>query len=116
MMIRAFFLFLVTACFYGQQGFAADPSLILPAACTPGQDCWIVNHVDMNPEDEKAEDFTCGKRTYDGHEGTDFGLRDAKAIREGVSVLAAAPGKVLRVRDSMPDAQPSSAEIARLLA
>jgi hypothetical protein len=70
----------------------------------------------MNPTPDKAEDFTCGNRTYDGHEGTDFGLRDLTAMKEGVSVLAAAPGKVLRVRDDMPDAQPSPAEVSKLLA
>ncbi len=95
---------------------AAEPQLILPAACMPGQDCWVVNHVDMNPAPDKAEDFTCGKRTYEGHEGTDFGVRDLNAMKAGVSVLAAAPGKVLRVRDAMPDAQPSATEIASLLA
>lgn len=92
------------------------PRLMLPAACTPGQDCWIVNQVDMNPAEDTAEDFTCGSKTYDGHEGTDFGLLDAAAMSRGTSVLAAAPGKVLRVRDAMPDTQPTPEEIEKMLA
>lgn len=89
--------------------------LMMPAACTLGEQCWIVNHVDMAPETGEAKDFTCGPRTYDGHEGTDFGLKDMKMMKEGVSVLAAADGKVLRVRDNMPDAQATQVQIDRML-
>jgi hypothetical protein len=28
---------------------AAPPSLILPLACVPNRDCWIANHVDLEP-------------------------------------------------------------------
>ena len=90
--------------------------LMLPVACTQGQDCWIVNQVDMDPEEGKARDYTCGVQTYDGHEGTDFGLRDARAMEEGVSVLAAAPGKVLRVRDTMEDFQPTPEQLEKMIA
>jgi murein DD-endopeptidase MepM/ murein hydrolase activator NlpD len=118
-MIRFHFLFLFSF-FLGfpiiPPAFAAAPQLILPAACTPGTDCWVVNHVDMNPEKASGQDFTCGPRAYDGHEGTDFGLKDRQSIMNGVSVLAAAPGKVLRVRDAMPDAQPTQEQIDRYLA
>lgn len=102
--------------FLATPALAAAPQLILPAACTPGSDCWVVNHVDMNPAPDAAQDFTCGPRAYEGHEGTDFGLRDRKALEEGVSVLAAAPGTVLRVRDAMPDAQPTAEQIQKYLA
>jgi murein DD-endopeptidase MepM/ murein hydrolase activator NlpD len=96
-------------------GAAEAPRLMVPAACTLGQDCWIVNHVDMNPAVEIAEDYTCGTRSYDGHEGTDFGLPDMAAMARGVSVLAAAGGTVLRVRDGMDDRQPSPEEIDAML-
>ncbi len=95
---------------------AAPLRLMMPAACTPGQNCWIVNHVDMNPASGVAEDFTCGSKTYDGHEGTDFGLLDTATMKTGVSVLAAAPGKVMRVRNNMPDGNPTSEQIEKLLA
>ncbi len=90
--------------------------LMLPVACTQGQNCWIVNQLDMNPADGVAQDFTCGVQTYDGHEGTDFGLRDAVAMTEGVSVLATAPGKVLRVRDNMNDMQPNAEQMDQMIA
>lgn len=118
-MIRSaalFFFCLLLTVFTATPLLAAAPQLILPAACSPGTDCWVVNHVDMNPAKDQAADFTCGPRTYDGHEGTDFGLKDRKAITAGISVLAAAPGKILRVRDAMADAQPTQQQIDQYLA
>jgi len=119
-MRKAFFLYLgaITILLAGGAVPAwADnvPRLMIPAACTLGQECWIVNHVDMNPAVEISEDYTCGGRSYDGHEGTDFGLADRAAMQKGVSVLAAAKGKVLRVRDNMEDRQPADAEIDAML-
>lgn len=114
-MIRFNILFLLSF-FTVNFAFAAAPQLILPAACTPGVDCWVVNHVDMNPSKDMAQDFTCGPRTYDAHEGSDFAVKDRKAIETGVSVLAAAPGKILRVRDAMQDAQPTRQQIDQYLA
>lgn len=90
--------------------------LMLPAACAPGQDCWVVNYTDMNPAIDQAEDYTCNQATYDGHEGTDFGLRDLTQMKSGVSVLAVAPGKVTRVRDGIVDRQPTKEEIDEMLA
>ncbi|MDB5490966.1 MAG: peptidase family protein [Micavibrio sp.] len=106
------FVFLVSA----PPGWAADMRLMLPAACAPGQDCWVVNYADMNPARDKAEDYTCGAATYDEHEGTDFGLKDTAQMKAGVSVLAAAPGKVLSIRDGLPDRQPTKQEIEEMLA
>lgn len=88
---------------------------MLPAACAPGQDCWVVNYPDMNPSETLAQDYTCGRTTYDGHEGTDFGLKDKAQMNTGISVLAAAAGKVLSVRDGLPDRQPSKEEIDDML-
>lgn len=82
---------------------AEDPiSLSWPVACTPGEDCWIVNYADLDPGPE-ARDFACGPRTYDGHGGTDIALRDKVEMDAGVSVLAAAGGEVMGLRDAMPD-------------
>jgi hypothetical protein len=78
------------------------PSLSLPLACEPGRDCWIANYVDADP-DEAARDYACGRMTYDGHKGTDFALRDLRAMADGVAVLAAADGIVASTRDGEPD-------------
>ena len=74
------------------------PQLHLPLACTPGLDCWITNHVDLDAS-SGVLDYACGKLTYDGHNGTDFAIRDRRAMRDGVAVLAAGAGIVRAIRD-----------------
>ncbi|MBC7802527.1 MAG: M23 family metallopeptidase [Candidatus Parcubacteria bacterium] len=76
---------------------ADPPALRLPLDCTPGADCWIANHVDLEPG-AGTRDYSCGTLTYNGHEGTDFALRDLAAMREGMRVVAAAAGVVRGVR------------------
>jgi hypothetical protein len=82
-----------------------DPDQVLrlqmPVNCELDRACFIPNLVDRD-EGEDARDFTCGTQTYDGHDGTDFRVPDLAPSRN-VDVLAAAPGRVLRVRDRMPD-------------
>jgi len=80
----------------------APPRFALPLDCAPGASCWIANHVDLDPGDG-ARDYACGALTYDGHRGTDFALRDLRAMQAGVAVLAAAAGVVAAVRDGEPD-------------
>jgi hypothetical protein len=74
----------------------------LPLRCEPGVDCWVMNYPDTD-RGAGAQDHTCGPRSYDGHKGTDFAIRDMAAMRAGVPVTAAASGTVLRVRDGMAD-------------
>lgn len=80
----------------------ALPRLALPIACVVGQTCEIQNYVDRDPG-PGAKDYRCGTRTYEGHSGLDIRLRDLAAQKRGVDVLAAADGKVLRVRDGVAD-------------
>ncbi|MSO75678.1 MAG: M23 family metallopeptidase [Alphaproteobacteria bacterium] len=68
----------------------------------PGETCWLVNHVDHEPG-SGARDYGCGGRVYDGHKGTDIGLRNRAVMDRGVAVLAAAPGRVVSVRDGVVD-------------
>ena len=75
---------------------------VLPLQCTLQQDCWILNYVDTDPG-PGARDGHCGNRTYDGHKGTDFALRDMAAMKRGVTVRAALAGTVLRIRNNAPD-------------
>lgn len=88
----------------GADGLAPSgpPRLGLPLACQLGETCWLLNYPDADPG-PAARDFTCGARTYDTHDGTDFALRDVAAAQRGVPVLAAADGKVVVVRDGEPD-------------
>ncbi len=76
--------------------------LTLPVACTLGKTCFLQNYVDRVPG-KGVGDYTCGQATYDGHKGTDFRVLSVTAARKNVSVLAAAPGRVLRVRDGVAD-------------
>jgi hypothetical protein len=78
------------------------PRLALPIACKPGADCQLQNHVDRDPG-PGARDFRCGGQTYEAHSGTDIRLTDHAARLRGVDVLAAAPGRVVRLRDGEPD-------------
>ncbi len=79
------------------------PELSFPLNCTPTQDCWVINYVDIGPDDGDDIDHTCGPRTYDGHKGTDIAILDGMAIKIGVPVLAVKDGTVKRVRDGEPD-------------
>ncbi len=78
------------------------PRLSLPIDCTLGQDCYIQNYVDHDPGPGYA-DFTCAHLTYDGHKGTDFALLSRAAMAEGVTVHAAADGRVTALRNGMAD-------------
>jgi len=82
---------------------AADqPSLGLPLICEPGRTCWLVNHVDHDPG-PGMRDYACGAHGYNGHTGVDIAIRDYSKMENGVGVIAAAPGTVLRLRDGVLD-------------
>jgi hypothetical protein len=94
-MIRSVLLFFA----FIAPAFAQNVQLRLPVACEIGRDCLVQHYVDLDPS-SAARDYQCGSLTYDGHNGTDIRVRTAKAQ---VDVLAAAPGRVLRLRDGVPD-------------
>ena len=77
-------------------------ALGLPLECRLGETCWVANYVDVDPA-TSARDFRCHARTYEGHDGTDFAIRDLSVMAAGVPVLAAAPGVVRSTRDGMTD-------------
>jgi len=78
------------------------PRLVLPIQCRPGADCEIQNYVDRDPG-PGAKDYQCGTRSYQDHDGIDFRLATLALQRRGVAVLAAADGRVLRLRDGVDD-------------
>ncbi|HAN47144.1 MAG TPA: peptidase M23 [Cyanobacteria bacterium UBA8156] len=80
-------------------GAQTAPRFRWPVACTLGQDCFVMLYVDRDPGPGE-QDFGCGRQTYDGHKGTDIAIADPTVRRP---VVAAAPGRVLRVRDGVPD-------------
>jgi hypothetical protein len=83
-------------------GANGRPELGLPIRCEVGRTCWITNYVDLDPG-KGVRDHSCAAFGYDGHKGTDFAIRDLKAMADGVVVIASAPGTVRGVRDGMED-------------
>lgn len=81
----------------------AAPVFAMPVVCRPGVDCLVQSFVDAAPGDA-FRDFTCGALTYDDHNGTDIRLPSHVELERGYTVVAAAPGRVIAVRDGMPDA------------
>jgi murein DD-endopeptidase MepM/ murein hydrolase activator NlpD len=82
---------------------AADAlQLDLPIRCAVGENCWVVNYVDLDAGPDKR-DYHCGRVTYDGHKGTDIAIRDFGAMQAGVAVVAATAGEVEGTRDGMDD-------------
>ncbi|KFC69227.1 Peptidase, family M23/M37 [Bosea sp. LC85] len=79
------------------------PRFVLPLSCEVGRNCFIQNYVDADPT-SSAKDYACGSLSYDKHNGTDFRLATMTAQRAGVDVLAAADGRVVRLRDGSADA------------
>lgn len=80
----------------------APPRLEFPVACEPGRTCEIQHYFDRDPG-PGTRDYRCGSQTYNGHDGLDVRVPDMAAQRRGVAVLAAAAGKVARLRDGMAD-------------
>ncbi len=80
---------------------AAPPELSLPIDCKIGETCWLVNFVDHDPG-PGSQDFRCGDLSYNTHKGTDIAIMNDAIMQADVSVLAAAPGRVIRKRDGVP--------------
>lgn len=77
-------------------------SLGLPLLCKIGATCWVANYVDVDTS-LNVRDFRCRLRSYDGHDGVDFALRDLAVMGQGVTVVASAAGRVKNIRDGMAD-------------
>ncbi|MBK6544183.1 MAG: peptidoglycan DD-metalloendopeptidase family protein [Saprospiraceae bacterium] len=91
-------IFYLQAChnLFSQQAFLNSP--------IKGQylnDYFIVNYVDWSFD--SIHDHHCGSKTYDGHAGTDFAIKNFSQMDKGIEVLAAADGIVTAVVDSLFD-------------
>ncbi|MBI1300551.1 MAG: peptidoglycan DD-metalloendopeptidase family protein [Alphaproteobacteria bacterium] len=107
------FIFL-SGVFYNKAIAESETKFIMPVACHYGEECWVVNFVDVDPVDNAAADFKCGPKTYDKHKGTDFALASVRQMNAGVNVLAAADGRVLRFRDTEDDRLKTPEELAEI--
>jgi len=101
-------LVLISACARAEAPKAPEgPRLVLPIDCKIGSTCEVQTYVDHDPG-RGAEDYRCGERTNDGHDGVDFRVPDLAAQAAGVAVLAAADGTVARLRDGVADVSVNS--------
>jgi hypothetical protein len=96
------FLAIMAFLFAARFTFAAPPVLGLPIHCQIGVDCYIQNFMDHD-RGLGWRDYACGSLSYDGHNGTDFGVVDLVTMKTGVNVLAASAGTVIAIRDGEPD-------------
>ena len=78
------------------------PVFELPVNCAVGRICHVQNYFDTDPGPDAA-DYTCGALTYNGHTGIDIRVPNLTWMARGVSVIAAAPGRVRGVRDGVKD-------------
>ena len=82
---------------------AGEPfELSWPVACRLGETCWVADYVDVD-SGKDVKDFRCRERSYDGHDSVDIAIRDKAVMGQGMTVLAAAPGVVRRMRDGVED-------------
>jgi hypothetical protein len=86
----------------GVRAASEGPKFALPLACEIGRSCEVQHYVDRDPG-PGVLDYHCGHRTYQAHNGIDIRLMDMTAQRAGVDVLAAAAGRVARLRDGVQD-------------
>lgn len=93
-----------------KQKKAALPTFIWPLRLAPGFDYpgyyVINNYVDLNLLPGQLLDYSCGAKTYDGHNGTDIDLDpfEWQMMDEGaVEVIAAAAGTIIQKRDGYFD-------------
>jgi murein DD-endopeptidase MepM/ murein hydrolase activator NlpD len=81
---------------------SSTPTFIFPSTCTLNENCYIKFYVDHGTNGAIA-DFKQGQLSSHQHTGTDIALATFKQADDGVDVIAAADGKVLRTRDGMRD-------------
>jgi murein DD-endopeptidase MepM/ murein hydrolase activator NlpD len=82
---------------------AGEPTRLgLPVDCRLGQDCFVQQMPDIDPE-AGTLDPLCGQATYQGHTGWDIRLRSLSDIARDVPVVAVADGTISRIRDGVPD-------------
>lgn len=97
--------------------FAANVAALdldFPVQCEMGKSCFIQNYVDHD-NGRGFADYQCGHLSYDNHTGTDIRVTDELAMASGVTVVAAASGYVVGVRDGEPDIAISARNKAEIL-
>jgi hypothetical protein len=79
-----------------------ETTFAAPIEGVPMADVFYGAYMDHDPA-AGARDWSCGSKSYDGHEGVDILLRNFRVQDLGVPVIAAAGGTVIRTGDGLPD-------------
>jgi murein DD-endopeptidase MepM/ murein hydrolase activator NlpD len=96
--MKRIFLFLTLTSFLINIQLNGQAFLNNPIEGIYGRDYIIVNYVDWGLGNS-IKDNHCSSKTYNGHQGTDYVIRNFKKMDSGVYVLAAAAGRVNFVKD-----------------
>ncbi len=100
--------YLLTIFFFSTTtSLVSQPFLHIPIEGEYKNDFIIVNYVDWGI-DGSLSDYNCGNKTYAGHQGTDFIIRNFASMDTGVFVLAAADGVVTYIQDGIFDREKES--------
>jgi hypothetical protein len=104
MRLIAFAAPLVVGALVSTSGHAESdtPKFAFPMSCKIGVDCEVQHYVDRDPGPDIL-DWRCGWRTISNLNDVNIRIVDMALQRQGVDVLAAASGRVERVRDGVPD-------------
>lgn len=82
----------------GRSANGAGEFTFFPQAGIVWRDLYPSNFVDLDPG-PGLRDYACGTQTYDGHTGTDTGIRSFREMDIGVPIFAALDGEVIAVQD-----------------
>lgn len=89
-------------CISAGPALAEMPRLHSPIDCDLNGPCYIQQYMDWDPG-PGHQDYRCQPLSYNRHRGTDFAVPHRQMMRDGVNVIAAAPGYVRGFRDGMSD-------------
>lgn len=78
---------------------ASAIELLFPVECEIMTNCWITNHVDLNNDAGRIEDYMCGSKATDNNKSTHISLTNLNSTKENVPVVAAASGTVTIAED-----------------
>lgn len=90
-------ILLTPLCSYGQ-----PVTFTIPVEGIPFRDYFFTYYIDHDSS-KGISDYLCGKKTYNGHTGTDIAIRNFQTMDSGVHVIAAAAGIVIAVHDGLFD-------------
>lgn len=87
--------------FTSSNSYCQTEQFIIPIDGAYLNDYFLVNYVDWSFAG--YTDYLCGSKSYDGHQGTDFVIRNFSQMDSGVAVFAAKDGIVTYVIDTLFD-------------